>query len=1002
MPPTSVWAQSSSPYQLYLQLGKKALRDDDFEKAYFYIQAAYISAPQRAEAQRYLETIPHFPDYQYSYAYYMTLAYQALDDSRFHLAYLYFDAAHNVNPSASEPQDNMRRLKFFRSSRQRRPRLKRISKRRVVKRIKKGARPTKSFPILAKRKKSDVKSIVKIKKDLSSYEEVLEGEGLAASQVDEITRFQTDVREFKKEKLAKKKKMTFKREDDSVVVETLLLSDEWRASQSSKTIEIEIGQSVILEGQNIRRYLAITPDMIEVFRLDRNRIEIKSLKRGATLFHMWDDRGRWTFNVVGRLPEKILSEREKRKKQVEEHVDNFRFGYSNNWSTFYVGDSVKNLEQESLFFRQWLGISGPTPYGHFDGSINYFKFKESTELVGQTLGLTDAHFGSFKDFSIRGFDATKRFSELSLPGRSFRGVLLDAYAFQRRLKYSLLKGQDRSVFLTVSPGSNEERNSYIEGAQLTLFPDEESQLSFNYARGYGDERLIFLKDKVFSIEAQKTFKGLFTQAELAYDEDVFASVIRTRLDQENYSLRVNFRDVDKNFLTITSRSSATGEVGGNIIFDWEPKDQDIQFSTNIDIYRDREIPNEENPNGVNLDLGIYFSKPLTKRTKYNSSLFYVHTPQLISPRDNIKWNNTLSHTFKIWQEKSLTTFLTGSYQRSRFDFSSSSEFDRYSLRAGFRLPLIDSLSYFANYEYSWVDEVESGETNSPTVFLTGLSFSKRLSDVLSGRLSFFYRDEQNAESDFSFLSGQDDIRTNFGLSYRPNQDMEVFMDGSFRNVWSENQDQAAFNDADLRLGLRSSWDLLFRWDPKGYISGVVFKDLDGNGLQNNSEPGMADIVIRVGKKSAKTNKEGQYATSIRAKKIVVAMNTGSIPQGFLLSTDLEKEVEIQHLQSFRINFGLTARTSIYGVVFVDDNKNKALDRRDKRISNMKLTLDGKQTTKSNADGTYYFENVTPGKHTLILDVNSLPLQYLPMIKIKNTFQVKEGSTFTLHVPLKEK
>ena len=69
---------------------------------------------------------------------------------------------------------------------------------------------------------------------------------------------------------------------------------------------------------------------------------------------------------------------------------------------------------------------------------------------------------------------------------------------------------------------------------------------------------------------------------------------------------------------------------------------------------------------------------------------------------------------------------------------------------------------------------------------------------------------------------------------------------------------------------------------------------------------------------------------------------------------------------------------------------------------MKLRLDKDEMTASDYDGVYFFRNIDPGEHTVTLDVNSIPMEYIPLVKIRQKVVVPKGGTYTLHIPLKKK
>jgi len=138
---------------------------------------------------------------------------------------------------------------------------------------------------------------------------------------------------------------------------------------------------------------------------------------------------------------------------------------------------------------------------------------------------------------------------------------------------------------------------------------------------------------------------------------------------------------------------------------------------------------------------------------------------------------------------------------------------------------------------------------------------------------------------------------------------------------------------------------------------------------------------------------------LRAKRAMVALDLESMPKGFIASTETARELEIEQDDIFVMDFGLSTRTRIYGVVYDDVNKNNSPDRDEKTFVNVRVTLDGQRTVFSDHDGVYIFEDVVPGEHTIGLDVNTLPRGYLPETRVRTEVTVTEGTTYIFHVPL---
>ena len=490
-------------------------------------------------------------------------------------------------------------------------------------------------------------------------------------------------------------------------------------------------------------------------------------------------------------------------------------------------------------------------------------------------------------------------------------------------------------------------------------------------------------------------------AETAYDEEEYAHLVKTRFEKENYRLKTTLRHIHKDFSTLTGRPTGRGVTGGIIHYDRD-FDSGADLSVYLDLYRNHHIPNPSNPDGLNYDIGSNVSMPLSDSVHWSASAYYSDTPQLISPRENININTTLHKRFKVFEDWALSTFIGVSHQRSRFKRSSGNNYDRSTLRAGLRFPLLKYFSYFINYDFNYIDPKDREGVNKPHVISTGLSYSQTFWDKVTTRASISYRDEEDTEGEFSFLSGTDILRTNLGISYRPTPDYEIFVDGGFRNVWAENNEQVAFNDADVRFGLRASWDLLFGWNPKGTISGMVFKDFNRNGTRETNEPGIGDIKIRVGNVLVTTNDRGFYSHKVRAKSVKVAVALDSIPSGHSLTGDVSQTFSIEQGQRYTMDFGFSIQTEVYGVFFVDANNNGTFDVGEKTVPRVRMTMDGNQTSVSDFEGIYTFYDVTPGEHTLKIDVNSLPIQYLPRVKLIKKVTLHEGGSVSFNVPLVEK
>ena len=170
---------------------------------------------------------------------------------------------------------------------------------------------------------------------------------------------------------------------------------------------------------------------------------------------------------------------------------------------------------------------------------------------------------------------------------------------------------------------------------------------------------------------------------------------------------------------------------------------------------------------------------------------------------------------------------------------------------------------------------------------------------------------------------------------------------------------------------------------------------------DKDEKGIKDVKLLIGEKEVITNEEGQYALKVKAKKVQIAVIVDSIPNGFVFSTPMAGAIDIIHHKSQRVDFGLTTTSGIYGIVYFDANQSGKPDTGDEFINKTKIILDGTQEEWTDFEGTYFFKGIGPGEHKITLDVNSMPIEYIPLIKLINTVNVEEGTTYVFHIPLKK-
>ncbi|MFN8498612.1 MAG: SdrD B-like domain-containing protein [Anaerolineae bacterium] len=161
----------------------------------------------------------------------------------------------------------------------------------------------------------------------------------------------------------------------------------------------------------------------------------------------------------------------------------------------------------------------------------------------------------------------------------------------------------------------------------------------------------------------------------------------------------------------------------------------------------------------------------------------------------------------------------------------------------------------------------------------------------------------------------------------------------------------------------------------GSVSGIVFNDLSGNGMQDAGEPGVGGVTVQL--VNAQTNQvvattttagDGYYVfTSVPSGNYKVVE---TVPAGYGNTTPTTVNVAVPPGGAGYANFGVRQNGTVSGIKFNDLNGNGAQDAGEPPLGGVVIQLatnPGGQvvgTAITAADGTYIFTNVAPGSYTV--------------------------------------
>lgn len=263
----------------------------------------------------------------------------------------------------------------------------------------------------------------------------------------------------------------------------------------------------------------------------------------------------------------------------------------------------------------------------------------------------------------------------------------------------------------------------------------------------------------------------------------------------------------------------------------------------------------------------------------------------------------------------------------------------------------------------------------------------------------------------SDASAQTNYSNDFGFKYYFKRNFSMYGNLIINNIRSEGQasDPLSFNSGmqwDINRGLgfgldfnfspydlsneqsRNSraWSVLLKFFNRfevdnfswGRIKGRVFRDLNENGVYDDTELGLCGVTITVhGESNTKTNKNGCYVfKEIIPGAKIIRVEIRDLPIELILPKGEAVDAVIEPGKTTKIDFPLLETSSIKGRVFLDENANGVYDIGEEGIEGINIYLSPQiRTAKSDENGKFSFEFLPPGDYEISMDSDQLPMEY---------------------------
>lgn len=771
------------------------------------------------------------------------------------------------------------------------------------------------------------------------------------------------------------------------------------AAAQKEPVRIELGRQLILRGTDMRRFLAVAEDVLLVKRLSATELSVEGKKLGPTYLHVWEGDERRTLSLLIVPPAPSGPTVDQEAETYAEKAKNFKLRYFVDWSAFMTGRRLGSVEKQGRdIWDHSLYLQGQTPYGKLNSALSVSSIGKSTDLTYVTLGLNEGEFLSLKDFSLHVFDFTHGISNLALAGGNLRGVLFMTPVAERKFDYTVFWGREGGGrYAGLSPGLQKVKDSFLSGLNANLYPAKGQKYHATVYRGWGPDRAASVGDGGYDLGGAFQFKPWGVGYEVASDLERYAYLLNSTYMGQKLFLKSELRQMHKEFKSSGGQGSRAGELGLLSTVSYNPAEA-VSVSSRLDVFKDGLFPAPDDKDFWNEDFSVNTAVKVSPLTRMSVDYGFQNLIGRISPSRS--YTSGIGFSQGIEWVKRWDVYTTYRYGINRHFASPGSDYKSHKILSGVSVDLFKNLDYFLSTEQSWVDALSLDDSARPWSYETGVLWSDRIfGSSFHGNARLIFHNEENAQSAFSFLSGEDYLEGYAEISFRPNPDFEAFFNTRVRNVWAENPDAKKRVDVNLYGGLRYVWDTGLRWETYGSLDGHVFNDLNLDGTRQKEEPPVAGVKVRADKDRVQvSNKEGYFRfPKVRTGEVKVTLDSATIPTGYVPTSVGLLTVTVSRAKKERVAFGVGVRTEIRGSVFEETT-----DGRTQGLKGVVLTLEDGTQAATDDYGRYAFTKVTPGKHKIALGLPTLPGIYIPKVPIYKEVDVSEGASVVHNFPVKRK
>lgn len=743
-----------------------------------------------------------------------------------------------------------------------------------------------------------------------------------------------------------------------------VFSEELIDSNSDSTINLDVGKDYFINIKDVSKYVINDTNFAKITIL-KDKVIINAIKAGQiTLFLKIKDSNEFlSYNLVS--IRKVESNTSDSSNNASYNMSKYASmgSYNTQLLSIFSSDPAQRYQIFNNFFNYYVPFEDDSSITIRANNLNkFFNFQKINDINLQNLDLLYSnknYIWELGNINARNPYTKQMFSPLETFGISVNNLKGLKYSQKMdNFNYSVFSGIESNTLVNYTPDSNvilrylnnrSDKSMLDSGVSLEYQAPFETSLYTSFLNNTDVLNSQNTKSWLFSGFRNKFFSNSEVNASLVYNFNSFGYFAnglynyQSPQTKDEININANLYGFSRDFFSELS-----------------PSRNNYNFNINLKKY-----PYLTLGGGFILD---FFDNQFSRYSVSLNSSYKPINEVLIYASGN-------SNSF-IEQNSKNTSFQLGSNWSSfvpinlnyLFQDTDNSRGKFYQNQFNANMQLIKNTYYDLSLlgSFNMMDPY-----NNPDKGVSSLNFSVTTGLKKINSFNFYanvgyFLGIRNMPTD-RFLSG---FRANWEINSFNNLFFDISYDTSFKNLYSYN----------LSTSLSYTYNFgTYIEDAKGNIRGVVFEDLNENGLPDTNEPFINQINFKLDEKVL-TSKDGKFQfEGLKYGRYKVYLDPNSLSKEYRIAGASPINVDLYDKEK-EIFFPVTKNKIIKGLVYGDKLKSIAL-------SSIRLLLDG-QTEYITQDDGYFAFKTSYGKHTVRIDPNSIPIGYKLADKLSKTVNLE--------------